>query len=345
MPTEFWRFGGTPVPAGDVGRIAQRLEADGWNGMSVGEDAAVIAEPYVFLAAAAMATTRLQLGTGVSVPLRAPIQAASAISTLQALSGGRFIPSFGRGDGGLAILGRRPVTVIEFMEYVSRVQSYLRHEQVEIDEFGSSMQRLYNTDPSIDAVTTQVDVSATGPKMISWAATHVDGITFAVGANVERLTTCVAQARHARRDAGLDPGGLRLSAYIPAAVVVGSDRAAARDVIRGGVLRHARFSAFEGTPLTDVDSSDQATVVRAFEATRDHGLGAPKPADFSVATVIDDEFLERFAVVGEPKECADRFSEIIELGIDRLVLLTRVPVTDPNEENSARLAQEVFPLL
>ncbi len=345
MGVEFWRFGGTPAPAGEVGRIAQWLEGLGWDGLVVGEDAGVIAEPYTYLAAVAAATSRLQIGTGVSVPLRDPLQAASAVATLQTISGGRFLPSFGRGDGGLAILGRRPVTVEGFMQYVERVRAYLEHKPVEVDGFTSSMERLFTTDPSIGAARPRIDVSATGPRMIAFGATVADGVTFAVGADLGRLRECVQQARSARQAAGLDVASLRLSAYIPAAVVVGGDRQAARDVIRGGVLRHARFSAFEGKALEGVAADDQATVLRAFEATRDHSISAPKPADFSVATVIDDEFLERFAVVGSPQECADRFGEIIETGVERLVLLTRVPGVDVQEDNAARIAQEVLPLV
>ena len=138
---------------------------------------------------------------------------------------------------------------------------------------------------------------------------------------------------------------MRLSAYVPAAVVANGDRQAARNVIRGAVLRHARFSAFEGKALEGVAAKDQATVLRAFEATRDHSISAPKPADFSVASVIDDEFLERFAVVGSAEECAERFRQILETGIERLVVLTRVPGVDMQEENAARIAQEVLPLV
>ena len=343
---EFWRFGGTPQPAADAGRIAKRLEDLGWDGLVVGEDAGVIAESYVYLSAAAACTSTLKLGTGVSVPLRHPIQAASAAATLQAISNGRFVPSYGRGDGGLAILGRAPLNVAQFFAYVRQVKAYLDHEVVSDDGFEHSMQRLFDTDPSIDAARVPIDISATGPKMIAQAAQFADGVTFAVGADLGRLRQCAAWAREACASNGRDPSTCRLSAYIPLAVVPNGNRAWARQVIRGGVLRHARFSAFDGKILDGVESADSNTVMKAFEATRDHSLHAPRPADFSVADeVIDDEFLERFAIVGEPQECADRLAEVIDIGIERVVALCRVPTTDPHEENAARIAQEVFPLM
>jgi probable F420-dependent oxidoreductase len=55
-------------------------------------------DPFVALTAAAMATTRLRLGTGICLVIeRDPITTAKEVSTLDRLSGGRFI--FGIGGG------------------------------------------------------------------------------------------------------------------------------------------------------------------------------------------------------------------------------------------------------
>jgi probable F420-dependent oxidoreductase len=57
-------------------------------------------DPFVALAAAAGATTRLKLGTAISlVPERDPIHAAKQVATLDLVSGGRFL--FGIGAGWL----------------------------------------------------------------------------------------------------------------------------------------------------------------------------------------------------------------------------------------------------
>jgi 5,10-methylenetetrahydromethanopterin reductase len=345
MTVEFWRFGATPAPAPEIGRLAARFEELGWDGLVVGEDEGVLAESYVVLATAAAATQRLKLGTGVAVPIRDPMLAANAVATLHAVSGGRFLISLGRGDGALAQLGRGPIKVDEFETYLDRVQRYLRRESFDLDGFTASMARIFSVDPGLDLPKPPVDVSATGPRMIKLAARLAEGITFAVGANVERLRECVAAARAARVELGLDPDTFRLGAYIPAAVAPNGDLDVARDIIRGGVLRHARFSVLHGKPLDTAPEEDRATLARAFEATRDHGRHVPKVADFSAKEIIDDEYLDRFAVVGPPEQCAERFQEIIDTGVDRIVVLVRVPGTDPQEENAARLAQEVFPLL
>jgi 5,10-methylenetetrahydromethanopterin reductase len=342
---EFWRFGGTPQPAAEIGRLAKRFEELGWDGLVLGEDHGVLPDPYVTLALAAAATTRLKLGTGVAVPIRHPFLAANAIATLHAASRGRTLFSFGRGDGGLASVGRPPISVSDFEEYVERIQCYLRCEDVPAGDGSSTLSKLFEYDPSLSGPKPPIDVSATGPKVIDLAARRADSITFAVGADAARLRERIARAKAARTTAGLDPETFTVGCYVPAAVATHGDRASARDVIRGAVLRHARFSAFEGKLLDDVGATDQAAVLRAMDATRDHAKRRPKSADFAVASVLDDEFVDRFAIVGTPDECAERFKEIIATGVDRIVVLTRVPTTDPGEENSARLAEQVFPLI
>ena len=343
-PVEFWRFGGTPQPATETGRLAASFEALGWDGLVVGEDHGVMPDPYVTLALAAAATTRLKLRTGVSVPLRHPFVAANAIATLHAASGGRTLFSFGRGDGGLVSVGLPPIGLKAFETYVVNVQRYLLRQEVKVGDVSSTLARLFEYDQSLSVPKPPIDISATGPKVTEIAARQADSITFAVGSDVERLRARVERVRAAREAAGLDPTTFRVGCYVPAAVAVDGDRASARAVIRGAVLRHARFSAFEGRLLGDVDRADQAAVLAATDATRDHLRRRPKIADFAAANVLDDDFVDRFAIVGTPEECATRFRSIIATGVDRIVVLTRVPTTDPGEENSARLAEQVLPL-
>jgi 5,10-methylenetetrahydromethanopterin reductase len=340
---EFWRFGGTPVPATDVANFARRFEAQGWDGLVVGQDIGVLPDAYLFLVLAAAATSRLKLGTGVSVPVRNTMDVANTIAVMYAVTGGRSVVSFGRGDGCFAQIGRKPMTVAAFETYVRQVQSYLRKEDVDLDGFLSTMRTVYEIDPSLDGTKPPIDVSATGPKMIDLAARHADSITFAVGANLDRLRDCIKVARDARTAAGLDPDTLKIGCHIPAAVVTdGVSVEEARNIIRGAVLRHTRFSAFHGNVLENVSEEDRDAVLRSFEVTRDHSRNMPKKADFSVASVLPDDFVDRFAIVGEPQQCVDRFREVMSLGVSRILVLTRVPTTDREERNAARLADAVL---
>ena len=78
-------------------RVARDREAAGWYGLLVVDSQNLSGDPYVALAMAATATTRLRLGTGVtnSVTRHAAVTACS-IASVQRLSGGRAVLGIGR---------------------------------------------------------------------------------------------------------------------------------------------------------------------------------------------------------------------------------------------------------
>ncbi|MFC4495972.1 LLM class flavin-dependent oxidoreductase [Streptomyces ovatisporus] len=88
-----------------VAKVAAAAEEAGWDGLFVWDHVLhrhhplPFGDPWMLLTAAALATTRIRLGTLVTpVARRRPQQLARQVATLDALSGGRVI--FGAGLGG-----------------------------------------------------------------------------------------------------------------------------------------------------------------------------------------------------------------------------------------------------
>ncbi|OLR92201.1 LLM class flavin-dependent oxidoreductase [Actinokineospora bangkokensis] len=88
-----------------VARLAAAVEGAGWDGLFVWDHLVhvkakrrVIADPWVLLTAAALATERIRLGTLVT-PLarRRPQQVAKQVATLDRLTGGRMVLGVGLG--------------------------------------------------------------------------------------------------------------------------------------------------------------------------------------------------------------------------------------------------------
>jgi 5,10-methylenetetrahydromethanopterin reductase len=352
---EFWRMGATPVPCTDMARFARACEASGWDGLAVGEAHGLLPDPYVVLALAAAATTRLKVGTAVAVPLRHPLLAAGAMATLHGVSGGRATFSIGRGDGAMKVLQRKPMPVARFEEYLSRLQGFLRREEVEIDGVVSTMSRLDDIDPSLDADKPAVNVAATGPRTIDVAVRLADGVSFSVGADLARLRGSLELARDACRAAGRDPDSLAFGCYVQVAVTDDGD-ASAREAIRGLVVTHARFSGFEATAMTDVGAAEHGEYRHAVEVmesvyrsarggvTRVAG-GLPGEIEFYPREAGADELIDRFAIAGSAEYCAERLRQIVELGITRVYIGTRSVGVDLAERNSERIGREVLPLV
>src|SRR3954469_3287691 len=74
-------------------------------------------EPYPLLTLMATATTRMRLGTCVTNPAtREPTVTASALATLNEISGGRMDLGIGRGDSARRVLGKPPTTMTTLEE-------------------------------------------------------------------------------------------------------------------------------------------------------------------------------------------------------------------------------------
>jgi 5,10-methylenetetrahydromethanopterin reductase len=309
MALEIWTLG-VGLPKIGV-RQAVAAERAGFDGFTVVDSQNLSGDPYVALALAAHATERIKLGTGVTNPMtRHAAVTASAIATVQAESGGRAVLGIGRGDSALAHLGLAPAPVRVFERYLAQLQTYLRGEAVELESAGSQIDggvelaklglagtpadsRLHWLRPEQPKV--PVDVAATGPKVIAAAARHADSITFAVGADVERIRWAIETARAAREAAGLAPDAIAFGAYVN--VVVHPDRAAALRLAEGGLASFARFSVMHGKvqgPVDDVERDVLRRVHGAYDMRRHTFAGTPQAAE------LTPEFAERFAVLGLP---------------------------------------------
>jgi 5,10-methylenetetrahydromethanopterin reductase len=357
MNVEFWRMGATPVPSAEIGALARDMEDDGWDGLAVGEAHGILPDPYAALALAAAATSTLKVGTAVAVPLRDPVLAASAMATVQGVASGRASFSIGRGDGAMKVLQRRPVPVADFERYLGRLQALLRGDEVDLDGRVASMGRLGVIDPSLDGDKPPVNVAATGPRMIDVAARLADGVSFAVGADVQRLRECIDTATTACHAAGRGVDELTLGCYVQIAVgEPGEDLDHAREAIRGLVMTHSRFSAFEGNALPQVTDGDRRPIQRSLDAmesvlrssrggTARAAGAAPGELDFYPSDAVDRRFIDRFAIVGDPEHCAQRLQEILGLGISRVYIGTRGVGTDLAERNTRRIGRYVLPLV
>jgi 5,10-methylenetetrahydromethanopterin reductase len=227
---EIWATG-AGIP-GLAARRAAAAERAGYDGLALVDSQNLAGDCYVGLALAAKATTRLRLATGVTNPVtRHPAATAAAIAAVHAESEGRAVLGIGRGDSALAHLGYAPASPATFEHTLARIQGYLRGEEVPFEADANlaglgladapKASRLHWLSPNLAKV--PVDVAATGPKTIAIAARHAERITFAVGADPERLRWAIETAHAARREAGLAPASLSLGAWLN--VVVHDDAA------------------------------------------------------------------------------------------------------------------------
>ena len=333
---ELWMLS-FPMP-GTAGLVAGFAEGAGWDGLVFADTQNLAADVYGSLCLAAAATSNLRLGTGVTNPVtRHPAVTASAIATVQAASNGRAVLGLGRGDSSLAHIGRDPERVDAFERYLTRVQGYLRGETVDLDDGVTSRNEWIGAS---DLPKVPVDVAATGPRVIGIGARLAERVTFAVGAEPERVAAAIATARRAREEAGLDPMGVSLGAYVN--VVAHPDNDLARSMVRGGLGSFAHFSGMPGAPEVEGrDAAVYASLTEGYDMANHGSIAAAHQA------LLPDEFVDRFGVVGPSEVVAERLRALVDLGLDRLIVIGGSRDADPGELLAAnqRLMAEVAPAL
>jgi len=292
--------------------FAERAERDGWDGITFTDSQNLVGDPFVAMALGAKITQRLQFMTGVTNPAtRHPAALATAIATVQEVSNGRAVLGLGRGDTALFHLGRPPMPLAEFFARTEELRTYLQGGTLQVNGAPSRLRWL---DRARQA-RVPIDIAASGPKVIAFAARCVERITFAVGAYPDRLDWAIELARTAMSGAQRQAGDVSLGAYVT--VGCHPDRDAARELVRGSVAAFAHFSAMPGSTGAGLESADRE-LVASVGRTYDSNLHLVNSAEHS--RVLPDDFVDRFAVVGDAPTCARRLRELAALGLDRLVI-------------------------
>ena len=307
---ELWTTRVSAVTGFDV--VARRAEEAGWDGITVTDSQNLAPDPYVAITLAAPATERLRFATGVTnAATRHPAALATVAASVQEATGGRMVLGIGRGDTALFHLGRPPMPVEQFRDAVTRLQTYLRGDPVDLDGFESRIHWLRRS----PAPKVPLDVAVSGPRMIAFAAGVAERLTFAVGADPERVAWALDTARKAAADTGRDPADVSFGAYVN--VGCHPDEATARSLIAGGVAAFAHFSAMPGSTGAGLSARDRAVVAEVGERydSRQHLRN-----DAGHTAALDDDFVDRFAVVGPPERCVERILELAGLGIERFVV-------------------------
>lgn len=354
MTREFWTLGvAAPRRAGEA---AMRAETAGWDGFAVVDSQNLSGDSYVALAMAARDTEKIKIGTGVTNPLtRHPAATASAIASIQRISDGRAVLGIGRGDSSLAHIGRAPAHVDAFEKYLEILQTYLRGDDVPFDELdygaglapgiaslgladspqASRIAWLRDDDPKVP-----VEVAATGPKVIAVAARHADRVMLAVGADAKRIAWGIEAVGREREAAGLDPDGISIGAYLN--IVVHPDAAAAHRLVRGGLSTFARFSVMHGDIAGPTDEIERQVLERIHDA---YDMTQHTRADSDQAGLLSPEFVERFAVVGPASVCVERLESLLDLGLDKVMVIgpTLAAARDEALEAVERFTSEVLP--
>lgn len=269
------QFGIAIPTAADSWRLVRRAEELGFSHAWFFDTQMLSADPFVAMAAAAVKTTKIRLGTGVLIPSNriAPV-AANAFASLNKLAPGRIVFGISTGFTGRRTMGLGAVKLADMEEYIRIVQALWRGETVETELEGKRRPiRLLNPELGLINITDPMPlfIAASGPRgralTAKLSAGWIDNV-----ADVERGTATLEQMRAAWLQAGRSHDELQAVAWIGGAVLdegepVDGPRGMALAAPRAAMLLHrAADTALAGHPAPLAMRPEFAEAVEGYVA-------------------------------------------------------------------------------
>jgi 5,10-methylenetetrahydromethanopterin reductase len=303
-------FGNQPVP--ELVRQVRLAESLGYDGVWVIDSQLICRELYVTLTACALATERIRIGAGVTVPgTRHAAVTASATASLAELAPGRVVLGVGTGFSSVGTLGLAPARVAEVERLIATCRGLLAAGTVPLPT-------------GIDARITWLErplgipiyVGASGPRMLDLAGRAADGVLLHCGTVPDMIQGGLDRVAAGAAGAGRDPAAVEVAVWAPTSI--GPDRTLARDHVRGRVASALR----QAMPVALTDEERRA--VETLRREYDHFAHAS--ADAHHRALVPDRLIDLFALAGTPAEVAGRVGAIAALpGVARLVMVPQVP--------------------
>ncbi|MBI3825895.1 MAG: LLM class flavin-dependent oxidoreductase [Candidatus Rokubacteria bacterium] len=306
-------LGNQPVPM--IVRQAQLAESLGYDTVWIADTHLVCRELWVTLTACVLATSRIRLGPGVTVPHTRHISVtASAMATLHEMAEGRLVLGIGTGGSSAGTMGLS-------VQQVARVAT--------LEAMTGSLRRLLGRgtmrfDSGSEGGIAWLDrprpvpiyVAGSGPRMLAAAGRLGDGAIVYSSVSPSILGPALRCVEEGALASGRSLDDLDVAVWAPTSL--GRDRALARDHVRGRVasaLRHAfpvEFSA-----------EDRAAIQRVREQ---YDSFQHATAGSTHRTLVPDRFVDLMALAGTPGEVVEQVRGIATLpAIDRVIVLPQVP--------------------
>jgi probable F420-dependent oxidoreductase len=260
-------------------------------------------EPYPLLTMMALNTTRMRLGACVTNPaVRDPTVTASALATLNLISGGRMVLGIGRGDSSRRVLGKRPTTLADLEAATQMIRTLASGAPVEHD--GEQIQLTWARG------TLPAWIAGYGPQALRLAGRIADGVILQF-ADPHLIKWCLGFVHEGAQAVGRDPASIQIMAAAP--VWVADDLAEAREHVRW-------FPALVSNHVIDLitryDQSELPPELTDFVRDR-AGYDYHHHAEVgsSNAQFVSDEVVDRFCVVGPIEAHMRRLQTLASLGV------------------------------
>lgn len=291
-----------PVPR--IVQLGKQAEELGFTHVWIGDSHLIWREAFVNMAAVALNTSRVVIGTGVTNPVtRHPSVLASAYATLDEMAPGRFAVGIGLGDSSLETMGRKQARLADFEEAVAQMRAVIEGGEAALES--GNIRLNFSQGRKIPFY-----VAASGPKMLELSGRVADGVIILVGVDSGALEKAVARVAAGAESAGRKLSDVHLVLWVPCAV---SEKPGAKDAVKAHVARVLAH------PLPfSLDDREQKVLDDIRQA---YNYYQHMDQRASQARVIPDWLVDKFAIAGSPDECRAKVEELERSAVQQVAII------------------------
>jgi 5,10-methylenetetrahydromethanopterin reductase len=314
------RFGIVALPESlaELARLCREVEESGFDLLGVADSQSVFRELYVALTVAALNTARIRLGPLVTNPLtRHLVVTASAISSVDEVSGGRAMLGIGSGDSAIFTLGAPPSTVAGLEDSIATLGRLTAGEAI---ERGGRRWQVHRSRRRVP-----VYLAAEGPRTLELAGRVADGVIVGLGLTPEVIRLSLDAIERGARVAGRTLGDLDVWWF--AKTNVADTRAAAIEPITMALAASAnhafRFTVEgKGVPL---DLHEKIKGLQREYDAHHHEIAGAANALLTERWGLTEFLADRFGIVGTPDDCVAQIRRAMAAGARQFIITSFVP--------------------
>jgi 5,10-methylenetetrahydromethanopterin reductase len=314
------RFGIVLLPESlaGFGDLCREAEAAGFDWLGVADSQSVFRELYVALTLAALNTERMRIGPLVTNPLtRHLVVTASAIASVDEVSGGRAALGLGSGDSAISTIGAPPATLAGLEDSVVTLGRLTSGEPLE------RAGRLWRVHRATRRV--PIYLAAEGPRTLELAGRLADGVIVGLGLTPEVIRLSLAAIERGARAAGrtLDD----VDVWWFAKTSLADRRDAAIEPITMALAasaNHAFRFTLEGKGVP-VDLCEKIRALQREYNAHHHEIPGAGNASLPDRWGLTEFLADRFAIAGTPGDCVAQITRAMAAGARQFMITGFVP--------------------
>jgi len=339
--------------------FAKTCEDLGYDMVWIPDSQMIWGDCYAYMALAAQQTSRIRLGTGVSVAgTRIAPVVAHSIASVATLAPGRVTLGIGSGNSAYRFLNLKPLPIAKFAEELRVIRALLAGEEVEFTFRGTTAPtRLLMADLGFVNLEEPIPmiVSGFGPRSQALAGVYGDGLFASLPVEERSIVRSRETVKRAAVEAGRDDFDAENFPFVNLLNVImldpGEDILSERVIAEHGpFIISGMHYIFDGvrqygrTPprhLADVWDEYTDLLARTPEHTRHLRIH-----EGHCTYLLDEErplltpnLVRATTVVGRPEECLEQIRQLEAAGVTQLVVL---PGLGHQEAYAERFAREII---